>query len=490
MNLQHDIPVQSIRGRRARISAVDPDNPHNVWVAFRGERGAPEPAYYPSNTTPVVGKDVRVTAEPELKRWKVEDYSSGEAAECSITLRKVWEMPVSGSRVRAHPTHKQYIAVADGSDVVVLDWEAETTADTEAIGSLVRDIAWSPDGLWLAVIMFASPRIKVFPFDPVTGLLGSAVSDPATAGPSDPGGRGCVRWHPSGYAIFSTTGTSSDLVTGWSFVGGALGANIPTFFNHSMWGVKGNENHWLNFLGVWTPSAATLSDVDGMDINPVDGTLVLAVNDGESIHFHTAWHTAIDETFDPTDFGWGMRFDSDPDGSGPPTYGWKHPVFSPDGTLLAFHANNTSSPGSGNDVLGEAGVRAFGGREFGIVRSNPRHDQMRHKWTDGPYGNRDLNAWRPGRSTNQLMVPVAPQTFGDPPNLEPRLDLWRFEGDRFAHRCTYLTDIPDDFDWGGLQADSNACWTHDGDTFLAIPENYLAFADLTALLVFDVEGDP
>ena len=76
--LQHDIPSQQVRGRRARISAVDPDDPHNVWVAFRGERGTPEPAYYPGTTPLTVGKDVRVTAEPELRRWMVHLDSGAE----------------------------------------------------------------------------------------------------------------------------------------------------------------------------------------------------------------------------------------------------------------------------------------------------------------------------------------------------------------------------------------------------------------------------
>lgn len=77
--LQNDIPTRNVRGRRARISAIDENNPHNVWVAFRGERGTPEPGYYPGSATLVVGQDVRVTAEPELHRWMVQADISGPA---------------------------------------------------------------------------------------------------------------------------------------------------------------------------------------------------------------------------------------------------------------------------------------------------------------------------------------------------------------------------------------------------------------------------
>lgn len=416
------------------------------------------------------------------------------AARASISLRKVWQFDPGNSywRMRMHPGGR-YVAVAreQGVSIKILDWDAEVVTDTETLASNIHDIAFSPDGLWLAAAWFSSPHVKVWPFDPDTGLIGTAIADPATAAPSAAGPtKGCIRWHPSGMAIFQTTSTAADLVTGWTFTGGAFGANLPAIPNVSSWGVIGNETHWLSdLLGIWTPPSASLNSIDGMDVSPVDGSIVVAWTDSESGHFFSSLPNAIDETFAPTDFGWGMRFDSDPHGTGPSPYVPKHPVISPDGTLIAAHPNNNSAPGSGNDVLGEALVSQFGIRNFGQPRSFPRVGKLRRKWTQGPYGNRDLLAWRPGRATQQLMVAVAPNIGADLPFAEPRLLLWRMEGDRFAAHSMYETDIPDDFDWGALTADSSACWTPDGNTYLAIPEQYNAFGQ-DCLLVFDVRGDP
>lgn len=489
MRPSSDRPVNDPLSRTGHVQkpSIDGD-PRRIIMGYPGYGKQPADNRYETRRQ---GERVPTLWHQEAGQWRPQ--APPEFVGCSITLLKVWQYdPVTGGglRLRAHPTHRQYAAVVGGDTIQVLDWESETVTDTQAVGSNVGDIAWHPSGLWLAASCFTSPRIKVYPFDPVTGLLGAAISDPATAAPSITLSTNCVRWHPSGFALFTTTATAATLVFGWVFSSGAFGAALPAIPNISSWGVVGNESHWLQQIGVWTPPAAFLSSIDGMAVNPIDGTVVASWVDEESVHFFSALPNGIDETFDPTDFGWGMRFDSDPQSSGPSTYSGKFPVISPDGTLVAFHANNSApQPGGGNDVVGEATVAQLGPRTFGHTHTFPRHGKLRRKWTSGPYGNRDLLAWRPGRQTQQLMVPVAPQTFADLPNPEPRLMLWRVDGDRFAAACTYETEIPDDFDWGGLGADSAGAWTLDGDTFLAIPNQYNAFGN-DCLMVFTVTGDP
>lgn len=476
MNLQHDIPTQNIRGRRARISAVDPDNPHNVWVAFRGERGSPEPAYWAGSEPLSVSQDVRVTAEPELKRWKVE---AGPTGKPTITLSKVWVFGAANHTDLAVSPNGKYLLTAQGTSLKSLNWEAETVDDTEVVSSNIRSIAVSPSGAWVAVAVFASPFIKVYAFDQETGAIGAAVSDPASLPPSF-GDK--VRWHPREAAIYINTGTNTDPIVAYPWLGSSFGTKVfpPGLLTGWGSGPSFDEEYFIIRQGVQTRAASLVGGPIGFAVHPTEGCVVANVEDVDSDYFYTLWQFAIDEIFDPDDAVFGGRLDSFWTHDNLTSFFAGFPEFSNDGTLIAWANQGASNVASGSFHSSEVVVTGFstvGG--FSFEDSPPRSARRSIKF--GQIDDIRRAMWRPNTPQNQLLWGVAPAIFM--PGLEPRLILATYEGHQWQSEVTYEVDDENGDIWFG--ADTWIVWHPNGTKFFVLPDFYLTSGQ-RQIVVFSV----
>lgn len=481
MNLQHDIPVQSIRGRRARISAVDPDNPHNVWVAFRGERGAPEPAYYPSNTTPVVGKDVRVTAEPELKRWKVEDYTSAQEADTTITLNKIWQLNNTSdthNHIAMHPTQPWIATVRQPTATLeIYNWQTEALIDNIVITGdpNVNDVKWSPLGNYLALAVSASPYILVYPVDPDTGTISAAVSNPASL---PPGQGDTVVWHPRQTAIYiNYEGGGTNFVSGWPFTTG-FGTRFTAPSDAQGWGA-GNPG-----AAIWVDVAAytretAINDLWGLAITPDGSALVMRCGDG-------AWAWLLQLNLDGNGT-FAKRYDSmykltyDEETSGP-SPAW--PEFDSTGTIILW--GNINGNGATLDNRGTlAYVCDFTRFGFGHLNGAPYPDDIILNDGGIVFDRSRGPKWRPGY--DQVVVPFDV----DSTSTDAMLALYTMHGARFGAHIIWAPDDSDTWDINNASSSlSNGyvrvAWTPDGKHLLIGLGNTTLESLTDAIAVFDV----